>query len=104
MCARICLAPSAQFNPTDSGAACVIEFQNASGVCPESSRPGAVGDGAGNHHRQADAAGRHDFGEGEDRGLGVERVEDRLDQQHIDTAVDQSAHLLAISGAQFDRR
>ena len=39
MCARISLAPSAQFNPIDSGAAWRTAFQNASGVWPESSRP-----------------------------------------------------------------
>ena len=68
---------------------------------PGEKPPGSVGDGAGNHHRQADAARLHHFSAGEDRGLGVERVEDRLDQQNIDAAVDQSAHLLGISGAQF---
>ena len=30
-------------------------------------------------------------GDGEDGGLGVERVEDRLDQQQVDAAVDQTA-------------
>ena len=41
------------------------------------------------------------FGDGVDRGLGVERVEDGLDQQQIGAAVDQPAHLLAIGGAQL---
>ena len=31
-----------------------------------------------------------------DRRLGVERVEDRLDQQHVDTALDEAGDLLAI--------
>ena len=62
---------------------------------------GAVGDGAGDHHRHVDAARVQLFGDGEDRGLGVERVEDRLDQQHVDAAVDQAAHLLAIGLAQL---
>ena len=39
MCARICSAPSAQFNPTETGEACCTAFQNASGVWPDSSRP-----------------------------------------------------------------
>jgi len=34
-------APRAQFKPTASGRACRTEFQNASGVCPESVRPEA---------------------------------------------------------------
>ena len=36
-----------------------------------------------------------------DRGLGVERVEDGLDQQDVGAAFDQSARLLAIGDAQF---
>ena len=62
---------------------------------------GAVGDGAGDHHRQIDAARVELFGDGEDRGLGVERVEDGLDQQHIGAAVEQAAHLLGIGDAQL---
>ena len=87
--------------PTDSGAACAIEFQNASGVWPGQQAAGAVGDGAGDHHRQIDAARIELFGDGEDGGLGVERVEDGLDQQRIDAAVEQAAHLLGIGDAQF---
>ena len=41
------------------------------------------------------------LGDGEDRRLGVERVEDRLDQQQVGAAVDQPARLLAIGRAQF---
>ncbi len=37
--ARISLAPSAQFSPMEKGWACRTEFQNASGVWPESVRP-----------------------------------------------------------------
>ena len=65
---------------------------------------GAVGDGAGDHHRQIDAAGVELFGDGEDGGLGVERVEDGLDQQRIDAAVNEAAHLLGISDAQLIER
>ena len=50
---------------------------------------------------RSDAARREFLGDGEDRGLGVERVEDGLDQQRVDAAVDQPAHLLAIGDAQF---
>ena len=39
MWARISLAPSAQFNPIENGAAWRTEFQNAAGVWPDSSRP-----------------------------------------------------------------
>ena len=65
---------------------------------------GTVGDGAGDHHRHVDAALLADLGDGVDRGLGVERVEDRLDQQQIDAAVDQAARLLAIGDRAADRR
>ena len=62
---------------------------------------GAVGDGAGNHHRHVDAALLQRLGHGEDRGLGVERVENRLDEQHVGAAIEQPAHLLGIGGAQL---
>ena len=52
---RICPAPSAQFKPTDNGAACAIEFQNASGVCPESSGADRSVIVPGHHDRQTDA-------------------------------------------------
>ena len=60
-----------------------------------------VGDGAGDHHRHVDAARLVTLGDGVDRGLGVERVEDRLDQQQVGAAVEQPAHLLAIGVAQL---
>ena len=65
---------------------------------------GAVGDGAGNHDRQADAELIDDVRAGEDRRLGVERIEDRLDEQDIDAAFDQSTHLLSVSDAQLIER
>ena len=37
----------------------------------------------------------------EDRGLGVERVEDGLDQEEIGAAVEQAARLLGIGDAQI---
>jgi len=39
MWARRSSAPSAQLNPMVAGLACRTEFQNASGNCPDSSRP-----------------------------------------------------------------
>ena len=39
MCARISVAPSAQFRPMVTGLACRIAFQNAAGVWPDSRRP-----------------------------------------------------------------
>ena len=37
--ARISRAPRAQLRPTDAGFTCASEFQNASGVWPDSVRP-----------------------------------------------------------------
>ena len=42
-----------------------------------------------------------DFGDGVDRRLGVERVEDGLDQQEVGAALEQPVDLLAIGAAQL---
>ena len=83
------------------GLAWRTEFQNASGVWPDSSAAGQVGDGAGDHHRHVDAALLEDFGDRVDRRLGVQRVEDGLDQQQVGAAVEQAVDLLAIGVAQL---
>ena len=51
--------------------------------------PGGIGNGAGDHHRYALAAGLEQRFQCVDRGLGIERVEDRLDQDQIGAAFDQ---------------
>ena len=48
--------------------------------------PRTVGDGAGDHDRHVDAADLALLHDRVDRGLGVERVEDGLDQQHVGAA------------------
>ena len=58
--------------------------------------PGAVGDRAGDHDRQAHAALGEDLLAGENGRLGVQRVEDRLDQDEVGAAVDQAADLLGV--------
>ena len=45
-----------------------------------------------------------DLGDGVDRGLGVERVEDRLDQQHVDRSVEQPPDLFCVRDAQVVER
>ena len=65
--------------------------------------PGAVGDRSRNHQRQADAALGEDLLAGEDGRLGVQRVEDRFDQDEVGAAVDQAADLLAVGDAQTRR-
>ena len=63
-----------------------------------------VGDRAGDHDRDDGATLRRQLGDGVDRGLGVERVEDRLDQQHVDRSVEQPTDLLGVRRAQVVER
>ena len=91
MCARISLAPSAQLSPIENGAAWRTEFQNAAGVWPERSRPERSVMVPEIITGSAHAARLGRVGDGGDRGLGVERVEDGLDQQEVGAAVDQAA-------------
>ena len=62
---------------------------------------GQIGDRTRNHHRQADALLFERFFGGKDRRLGVERIEDRFDQDQIRAAIDQPFDLLAIGDAQL---
>ena len=61
----------------------------------------AVGDRARDHHGHIKITLLAKLRDREDGGLGVERVEDSLDQQQVGTAVDQSPCLLAVSGTQL---
>ena len=88
---RSAWAPSAQLSPTLSGRACATECQNASVVCPESVRPLAsvmvpeIITGSRTPEPLEHVLDR------EDRGLGVQGVEDGLDQEQVGAAVDQAA-------------
>ena len=97
MWARISLAPSAQFSPIVNGVAWRTECQNAVGVWPDSVRPerSVIVPEIITGRRDAARLGEH-LVDREDRRLGVQRVEDRLDQEEVGAAVDQAAHLLAI--------
>ena len=85
--------PSEQFSPTESGFTCCTAFQNASTVCAEiivsPPRPTA----AENDDRQHHLVLLEDFLNGDQRGLGIQRIEDRLDEQQVRTARDERAHL-----------
>ncbi len=61
----------------------------------------AVGDGARDHQRHGCAALSESLEAGEDRGLGVERVEYGLDEENLRAAVDQPPDLLAIGDAKL---
>jgi hypothetical protein len=60
---------------------------------------GQVRDGARDHDRQLDTALGEDLPGGNDGRLGVQGVEDRLDQDDLGAAVDEPPHLLAIGVA-----
>ena len=62
---------------------------------------GSVGDRAGDDDWPSARALLEEGLQGEDRGLGVERVEDRLDEQHVGAAVDQPAGLLEVGQDQL---
>ena len=96
MYGRISAAPSAQLRPTASGRTWRIEFQNASGVCPDSVRPDAsviVPDTITGQRRPRSLEIRVDR---EQRRLGVQRVEYRLDQQQVGAAFEQRLDGLAV--------
>ena len=66
------------------------------GGLPGESPTGRVGDGARDDDRPAPTALLEERFQREDRGLGVEGVEDRLDEQQVGTAVDQPPGLFQI--------
>ena len=57
----------------------------------------AVGDRDRDHQRQPDALLLEHVLDRDDRRLGVERVEDGLEQEHVGAAVDEAAHLLLVT-------
>ena len=63
--------------------------------------PRTIGDGARDHQRQAGAALGERLEAGEDRRLGVEGVENGLDEDEVGAAVDEPSDLLAIGDAQL---
>ncbi len=63
-----------------------------------------VGDGAGDHQRQAQSGLGKDLLGREDRRFGVQRVEDRLYKDKVGAAVHQPADLPAIGGPQVVER
>ncbi len=61
----------------------------------------SVGDGAGDHHGHALAGVFEELVDGEQRGLGVERIEDGLDQEDIGAAFEQCLALFVVGVAQL---
>ena len=96
MYGRISAAPSAQLRPTASGLTWRIAFQNASGVWPGQRAAGRVGDRARHDERQPLPRLLEVRLDGEQRRLGVQRVEDRLDQQDVGAAFAQARDRLGV--------
>ena len=64
---------------------------------------GFVDHGARNHQRHSAASFREGIGDGEQRSLAVERVENGFDDEKIDTTFEQRLGLIEIGLAQADR-
>ena len=101
MWARRSSAPSAQLKPMVIGPGVPHRIPERLRQLARQQAAGFVGDGAGDHHGHVDAALFGDFGDRVERRLGVQRVEDGLDQQQIGAAVEQALDLLAIGRAQI---
>ena len=82
---RISCAPSEQLMPTISGSACSTEAPERLDRLPGERAPREVDDRRRDPERQL---GRG-LPRGDDRGLRVQRVEDRLEQQQVDPALDE---------------
>ena len=63
--------------------------------------PRSIGDGARDHERHQSAAVGERLEAGEDRSLGVQRVENGLDEEDVRAAVDEPLDLLAIGDAEL---
>jgi len=58
-----------------------------------------IGYGTGHHHGQAFAALSENLFDCKDRRLGIERVENRFNQNQIDAAIEQAIELLNVRDA-----
>jgi hypothetical protein len=96
------LGASAQLKPTDKGED-GAPMPEPAGVWPDASSR-TIRDGAGDHHRNVDALRLAQFIDGEQRRLGIERVENGLDQEYVDATVHEVCGLRAISLSQLIER
>ena len=71
--------------------------EGADGLAGQGAARG-VGDRDGNHHGQAYTGFVKDALDGEQGGLGVERIEDGFDQQRVHAGGNQGAHLFRVGG------
>ena len=89
-CSRSCFGPSEQLSPTSIGSAWRTLVQKAARVWPLSVRPDASTIVPLTISGSRVAPSSHSAGQREDRGLRVEGVEDRLEQQDVGAAGDQA--------------
>ena len=98
-------APSAQLMPTLNGLRVRDRHPERVDRLARQRAAAAIGDRDRDHQRQPDAAFSSNTSSiATMRGLGVERVEDRFEQQQIAAAVDQAAHLFLVGVAQLVER
>ena len=71
---------------------------------PRQGPAAAIGDGDGNHQRQPDAPFLEDVLDGDERRLGAEGVEDRLEQEDVRAAVEEPPHLDLVRRAHLVER
>jgi hypothetical protein len=74
------------------------------GRLPGQRSAGGVRDRAGNHDRQLEAAGREGLPDREYRRLGIQRVEDGLDQQEIHASFDQRRRRFPVRCCEVGKR
>ena len=100
-CSRSWRGPRAQLSPTIRGRAWRMLCQNASTVWPERVRPEASTIVPEMISGTRKPSSSKSVSTAEDRRLGVERVEDRLDQEEIRAALDQRAGRRPVGGLEL---
>jgi hypothetical protein len=105
MYGRICLRAEGAVDAHAQQSMCETEIQNASTVCPESVRPlwSTMVTETMTGTRLPGLLRLYSL-DGEERGLGIQRVEDGFEQQQIGAAFHQAARLFVIHFAQFVER
>ena len=94
-CGRSCSAPNEQLRPIVSGLAWRTDVPEGLDRMARQVAAGEVGHSHRDHDRQVAAERRFGFLGGHDGGLGVQRVEHRLDQDEVGAAFEQRLDLLA---------
>ena len=72
-------------------------FSGLAGQCAARS----IGNGAGNHHGPATAAIGKNLLDGDNGGFGIERIENRFDQDDVGATIDQAVGSFFVIGDQL---